>query len=42
MDLNEPYSQALVEIERCWSAGGQHNTWSAGVVQTRFQRTGQI
>jgi len=42
MDLDEPCSQVLVEIERFWSAGGQHNTWSAGVVQTRFQRTGQI
>jgi len=42
MDLGEPCSQVLVEIERFWSAGGQHNTWSAGVVRTRFRRTGQI
>jgi len=42
MDVDEPCSQVLVEIERFWSAGGQHNTWSAGVVRTRFRRTGQI
>jgi len=42
MDRDEPCSQDMLEMERFWRDGGQHKTWSAGNVQTRFWRPGQI